>query len=102
MVWVIGCEGTACGDGSSERLSTGEQQRFRRAYGIRRRRRLGRALSIAKVDAKRSTLFRLLVRAGIALTEESQARILACEDAEILDRWCENVIGAKKIAEVFG
>lgn len=59
------------------------------------------ALSIARVDAKRGTLFRLLARAGITLTEEARTRILACEDADVLDRWCENVIGAKAIAEVF-
>jgi predicted transposase/invertase (TIGR01784 family) len=58
------------------------------------------ALSITRVDAKRDTLFRLLARAGIVLTEDARARIIACEDAEVLDRWCENVIGAKTINEV--
>jgi hypothetical protein len=52
------------------------------------------------VKARRDTLIRLLGRAGIALDEEGLARIRACTDAALLDRWVDNVLGAKTIAEV--
>ena len=51
-------------------------------------------------EAKREMLVRLLARAGIALTEEDRARIHACEDGATLDRWVENVLGAKTAADV--
>jgi hypothetical protein len=49
------------------------------------------------VEGKRDTLLRLLVRAGVSLTEEARVRIAACQDATTLDRWSENVLGAKTI-----
>jgi len=48
----------------------------------------------------REVLLRLLGRAGIPLSEEERARILACTDPETLERWTENVIGAKTAADV--
>jgi hypothetical protein len=53
-----------------------------------------------KLEGKRDILLRVLARAGIALTDEDRARIQACEDAATLDRWAENVFGAKTIADV--
>ena len=52
------------------------------------------------LEARRDTLHRLLVRAGIALTEGDRARVQACTDAAALDRWIDNVFGAKSAAEV--
>jgi hypothetical protein len=52
------------------------------------------------LKAKRETLLRLFVRAGIALTDAERARIDACMDAEILDGWIDHVFGAKTAAEV--
>jgi predicted transposase/invertase (TIGR01784 family) len=51
-------------------------------------------------DGKRDTLLRLLARAGIVLTDDDRARIQSCTDAAILDRWAENVLGAKTITDV--
>jgi len=51
-------------------------------------------------EGKRQTLLRLLTRAGIALTEDNRTRIQACEDATTLDRWIDNVFGAKSAADV--
>lgn len=51
-------------------------------------------------DGKRDTLLRLLKRASIELTEADRARIQACDDVAILDRWAENIIGAKSIGDV--
>ncbi|WP_437642678.1 hypothetical protein [Sorangium sp. So ce854] len=53
-----------------------------------------------EVKGKRDTLLRLLARAGLVLTEDESARIQACTDVATLDRWIENVLGAKSAAEV--
>ncbi|WP_437603024.1 hypothetical protein WMF28_15485 [Sorangium sp. So ce590] len=53
-----------------------------------------------ELQGKRDVLFRLLARAGIALSDEQRDRILACEDGTTLDRWAENVLGAKTAADV--
>jgi predicted transposase/invertase (TIGR01784 family) len=62
------------------------------------------ALALAErqgeIKARRETLLRLLVRAGIALTEEDRGRIQACTDVVVLDRWIDNVFGAKSAAAV--
>jgi flagellar biosynthesis/type III secretory pathway protein FliH len=54
-----------------------------------------------KLEAKRDMLLRLLTRAGIAATADDSARIQACTDSEILDRWIDNALGAKTTADVF-
>jgi hypothetical protein len=53
-----------------------------------------------ELKGKRDALFRLLVRAGIALASEDRARIEACSNVATLDRWVENVLGAKIAADV--
>jgi hypothetical protein len=53
-----------------------------------------------KVEGARGMLLRLLARAGITLTEAERARIQAGDDAEVLDRWGERVLGAKTAADV--
>lgn len=53
-----------------------------------------------KLEGLHEALLRLLARAGIALAENDRARIRACDDAATLDRWIENVIGAKTITDV--
>ncbi len=62
----------------------------------------GRKSALAKGELKgmRDALLRLLARAGIALTDDDRARIQACEDAAVLDRWVDNVLGAKTASEV--
>ncbi|WP_437672685.1 hypothetical protein [Sorangium sp. So ce131] len=53
-----------------------------------------------ELKGKSDTLLRLLARAGISLTEDESARIQACKDIATLDRWIDNVLGAKTAAEV--
>ncbi len=53
-----------------------------------------------ELKARRDTLLRLLGRAGIAITEDDRARIQACMDTATLDRWVDNVLGAKTAADV--
>jgi predicted transposase/invertase (TIGR01784 family) len=55
-----------------------------------------------KLEGKLETFFRLLTRAKISLSDDDQARIKACNDASMLDRWIENVIGATNAADVLG
>jgi len=50
---------------------------------------------------KRAALLRVLSRAGLALTKDEHARIVACSDAATLDRWFDNALGAKIAADVF-
>src|SRR4051812_36176418 len=48
-----------------------------------------------KLDGKRDALLRLLARKGILLTEDESARIQACTDVSLLDRWFDNALGAR-------
>src|SRR5262249_29347109 len=57
-------------------------------------------LAKGKLEARRETLLRLVVRAGIALTDAERDRIEACLEAATLDRWIDNVFGAKTAADV--
>jgi len=41
-----------------------------------------------------------LQRAGIVLTEGDRAQIQACANVPTLDKWIENILGAKTIADV--
>jgi hypothetical protein len=59
-----------------------------------------RALHEGELKGKRDTLLQLLARAGIALTEDDVARVKACDDLALLDRWVANVLGAKTASDV--
>jgi len=52
-------------------------------------------------EGKREALLRLLVRAGLVLTQEQQEWIATCTDIATLDRWFDNALAAKTIADVF-
>jgi hypothetical protein len=53
-----------------------------------------------KLEGKREALLRFLTRAGIALSDSDRVRIDACTDPATLDRWLDNMLGAKTAAEV--
>jgi hypothetical protein len=53
-----------------------------------------------ELKGKRDTLLRLLARAGISLSDDDRTRIQACTDAATLDRWVDNVLGAKTAIDV--
>jgi hypothetical protein len=55
---------------------------------------------MGELTGKRDALLRLLARAGIAITDGDRARIQECSDATVLDRWLENVIGARTVTDV--
>lgn len=54
-----------------------------------------------EMKAKRETLLRLLLRSGIETADEQLVRIRNCADVATLDRWTDNVINAKTMADVF-
>jgi hypothetical protein len=53
-----------------------------------------------ELEGRRESLLRLMSRAGIALTDDERARIETCTDAATLDRWLDNILGAKTAADV--
>lgn len=53
-----------------------------------------------ELKGKRDALLRLLTRAQITLNEDERARIDACADPATLDRWFDNVLGAKTARDV--
>ena len=55
-----------------------------------------------KLEGKRTALLRLMRRAGLELTDVERARIEGCADVDALDRWLDNLFGAKTAAEVLG
>jgi hypothetical protein len=59
-------------------------------------------ISQGELKHSRSTLERLVARAGIVLTDEQHKRIEACTDLAMLDRWTDNVSQAKTATDVFG
>ncbi|WP_437886342.1 hypothetical protein [Sorangium sp. So ce307] len=54
-----------------------------------------------ELKGKRDVLLRLVARAGIALSAGDVARIQACTDPVTLDRWVDNILGAKTASDVF-
>ncbi|AKT41352.1 Yae1 family protein [Chondromyces crocatus] len=79
-------------EGKREGLQEGKRE------GKREGRREG--LKAGKLEGKRDLLLRLLARAEIALSEEQRTQIQGCTEAAVLDQWAENVLGAKRAADV--
>ena len=52
-------------------------------------------------EGKREALVRVLARAGLALTQEERGRIATCTDVATLDRWFDNALAARTVADVF-
>jgi hypothetical protein len=50
----------------------------------------------------RSALRRVLARRKLAITAEDDARIEACSELGVLERWHDEAIVASSVAEVFG
>ncbi|MGK4004003.1 hypothetical protein WMF31_15325 [Sorangium sp. So ce1036] len=79
-------------EGKREGMREGELK------GMREGKREG--MREGELKGKRETLLRLLARAGIVLAENESARIQTCSDIATLDRWLENVLGAKTASDV--
>ncbi len=57
-------------------------------------------LQEGELKGRREALLRFIARAGITLTENDHARIHACDDVATLDRWIDNVLGAKTASDI--
>lgn len=53
-----------------------------------------------ELRGKRDALLRLTARAAIALTEADRRLIQACTDPATLDRWLDNLLGAKTASDL--
>ena len=53
-----------------------------------------------EIKGTRGALLRIVARAGITLSAEERARVDACTDLATLERWVDNVLGAKTAADV--
>jgi flagellar biosynthesis/type III secretory pathway protein FliH len=69
------------------------------AEGLAKGHESGLAAGLAK--GKREALLRLLARTGLVLTQKEHERIALCADVATLDRWFDNALAAKAIADVF-
>jgi hypothetical protein len=57
-------------------------------------------IDLGELKGTRDVLLRLIARAGITLSDDDLARVNACKDLAQLDRWVDNVLGAKTAADV--
>ncbi|MDP3221074.1 MAG: hypothetical protein Q8S73_43725 [Deltaproteobacteria bacterium] len=53
------------------------------------------------LKARQDILLRVLGHRTIVLTEDDRARILACSETEVLDRWLDRAMDAKTLTEIF-
>jgi hypothetical protein len=86
------------GEGELEALGPTRRKVFKRIFGSEARKPL--LIALGKLGAKCDTLFRLLARAGMTLSDDDRARIHACADTGVLDRWIDNIFGAKTAIDV--
>jgi hypothetical protein len=59
-----------------------------------------KGLREGELNGRRDALVRLIARTGIALTDDERARIQSCEETATLDRWIENVLGARSASDI--
>ncbi|KYG10517.1 hypothetical protein BE21_11505 [Sorangium cellulosum] len=59
-----------------------------------------RGLAEGELMGRRTTLLRLVARAGITLTTSDLSRVQGCGDVATLDRWIDNSLSAKTAADV--
>jgi hypothetical protein len=59
-------------------------------------------LNKARASGKATALLGFLRARGLAVTDEQHARILACTDAALLDRWIERAAVASSVDDVLG
>jgi len=54
-----------------------------------------------KAEGKADSVLRVVGARGLGVTDEQRARILACQDPELLDRWLVQAVTASSTAELF-
>jgi len=84
-------------EGTEEGLAKGHLSGL--AEGLAKGHESGLAAGLAK--GKQEALLRLLARTGLVLTQKEHERIASCADVATLDRWFDNALAAKAVADVF-
>ena len=76
---------------------------FREPPFVQKLKAMGRAEGRAEGQAEglKAALLKLVARTGLTLGDEERARIDACDDPAMLDRWLDNAFGAKTAADLF-
>ena len=72
---------------------------FREPPFVQKLKEMGRAEG--RAEGLKAALLKLVTRVGLALGDEERARIDACDDPAVLDRWLDNAFGAKTAADLF-
>jgi hypothetical protein len=83
----------------AEEILTQAVGEFQEPPFVQKLKALGRAEG--QVETLRAVLFKLVARANLTLGEEERARIEGCDDPAVLDRWVNNALGAKTVADLF-
>ena len=60
-----------------------------------------RFLRAGALQGEAHALLRILERRGFALDASRRARVLACDDREVLDAWLDRAVTATYLQEVF-
>ena len=55
-----------------------------------------------RLEGEARALLRMLEARGLAVTDAQRARILACDDLGVLDRWVAAVLTAGSVDELLG
>jgi hypothetical protein len=76
---------------------------FEESPAMRRLGEISRSTSWAKgwLQGFKLGLFKVIAHVGLTLSEEERARIDACDDPAVLDRWLDNAYEAKTAANLF-
>ena len=72
---------------------------FREPPFVQKLKAMGRAEG--RAEGLKAALLKLVARTGLTLGDEERARIDACDDPAMLDRWLDNAFGAKTAADLF-
>ena len=83
-----------------EAMSMERQAESKATFPAFAQRLIDRGKLEGKLESTRGVLLRLAERAGITLSDEDRARVSACTDLAMLDRWVDNILGAKTAADV--
>lgn len=82
-------------------LAVAYQEGYRSGLAEGHKSGLAEELAVGIAAGKRDALLRLLALTGLVVTEDARAQIAACTDIATLDRWFDNALAAKTLADVF-
>ena len=77
------------------------EQDARGALAVARKEGIAEGRTEGIAEGKRDALVRLLSRRGLPLSDDERAKVAACGDVALLDRWLDEAVVARTTAEVF-